>query len=241
MAESLRTLDSQLCPIPTEASWSIGSNERSHRFLHKATDRLLSDPQFDPGHDLSRLLAEIEIVWNCTQHTNRILPHLHRFGIMPRVLGELDNSPTTRERIALMELLRTETERTRAEKVISSAINPSRRQTTSIRHFHVEQNVWFYRRKFGWRTGQVARIDLPTIYLSYDSKLFPTHENRVRPFFGDLSLPPEIRFHDEQNSILIDRPSPPSSTETIKNTHNRAPISRLLNTVYCSSPPQPDP
>ena len=241
MADSLRTLDSQLCPISTEAPWSIGSNERSLRFLRKEIDSLLADPKFDPGHDLTRLLAEVEIVWNCTQHTNRILPHLHRFGLMSRVLGELDNSPTTRERIALMELLRTETERLRAEKGISSAINSLRRQVTSLQHFHVEQNVWFYRRKFGWRKGQIARIDRPTVYISYESNIFPTRENRVRPFFGDISLPPEIRLHDEPNSNLFGRLSPSSSTEIIETTHNRAPISALLNPNFCTSPPQPNP
>ena len=166
MADSLRILDSQLPPILTEASWSIGSNQSSHRFFHKAMERLLADPEFDPGHDLTHLLFKVEIVWDCTQHTTGILPHLHRFGIMPCVLCEPDNSPTTRERIALMELLRTEMECIRAEKVISSAVNYSRRQVTSLQHFHVGQNVWFYRRKLGWRNGQVAHIDLPTMYIS---------------------------------------------------------------------------
>lgn len=44
MHKDLCSLQSQLRPILTEASWSVGANERSHIFLHKSLDRLLLSP-----------------------------------------------------------------------------------------------------------------------------------------------------------------------------------------------------
>lgn len=41
MKEKLHSEESQICPVPTEAPWDIGVNERSNRYLHKSIDRLL--------------------------------------------------------------------------------------------------------------------------------------------------------------------------------------------------------
>jgi len=205
MAENLRYFESQLCPIPTEAPWTIGTNERSHRFLHKAIDRTTSSSSFDPGDQLERLLAEIEMAWNFVQHTNRTLPHFNRFGVMPRVLGEMETTQTVQDRIALMEMARQETARMRAENVISNAFNAARRHVTKIPHFNFGEKVWFHSRNFGWRAGTVARIDRPTIHVSLDSKLYPSHESRVRPFFGEAYVPPEIMANDDDEVETLDR------------------------------------
>lgn len=46
------------------------------------------------------------------QRSNRTLLRFSRYGIIPHVLGELEKSHPTRNRISLMELARIETENT---------------------------------------------------------------------------------------------------------------------------------
>lgn len=91
MTDNLRHFDFQLCLIPAESPWSIGTNERSHRFLHKAIRKSTAGPRFDVGDNLERLLGEIEMVWIFTQHKNRIQPHFNRVSVMPHALIELDS------------------------------------------------------------------------------------------------------------------------------------------------------
>lgn len=185
VADSIRTLDCQLCPIPTEYHWSIGGNQRSHLYFHKAFNKLLAKPVFDSGHNRTRLLAEVETAWNCTQYTNRILPHLHRFGVIPRALGELDTSLTTQECIPLMELLRVETDQLRAKQLSKGGLQFFRGHVTGLRHFTIDPNVCFCRRKFGWRQVSAARIDHPTSYFSFGDNVFTTDENRIRPYLAN--------------------------------------------------------
>lgn len=240
MADNLRYFESQLCSIPTEAPWSIGNNERSHRFLHKAISRTISDLNFDVGDNLERLLGEIEMAWNFTQHVNRTLPHFNHFGVIPRVLGELVTSPTIQDCIALMEMAGAETTRARAEQVISSALNSARRHLAKLCSFNVGQTVWFHRRNFGWRKGTVARINRLTIFVSSQSKFYPTHETRVRTFFGDSHFPPEIRSTDSEELERLDKLSPaaldpiPSSPAP---THSTAPTVQLLSATFIASDP----
>lgn len=64
MAENLRSLQSQLCPIPTKETWSLGQNERSHKLIHGAIDKIVSHT---PTTHTTRLLGEIE-KWHGTLH-----------------------------------------------------------------------------------------------------------------------------------------------------------------------------
>lgn len=66
LKERLRQMDSQICPISTESPWSLGVNERSYSFLHKAFDNFLLTPGFDPGDNLENILAATEMAWNFT-------------------------------------------------------------------------------------------------------------------------------------------------------------------------------
>lgn len=126
MREKLHEVESQLCPILTEALWGIGLNERAHRYIHKEIDRLLLQSDYDTVHDHEILLADVEMGWNYALHANNILPHFQRFGIMPRVIGALDESPRLTERIALMHISRQETETLRARDVLTKALDTSR-------------------------------------------------------------------------------------------------------------------
>lgn len=93
MKEKLHEVEAQLCPIPTKAPWGIGLDERFYRYCHKSIDRLLLQTDYDAGHDLEVLLADVEVGWNFAQHTNNVLLHYNRFGVMPRFIGSLDESP----------------------------------------------------------------------------------------------------------------------------------------------------
>ena len=50
VSDMIQIHDYQLRPFLTQAPWSIGSNKRSHRFLHKAMDKLLSTEGFELGN-----------------------------------------------------------------------------------------------------------------------------------------------------------------------------------------------
>lgn len=71
-------------------------------------------------------------------------------------------------------------------------MHPYKRNVLSLRSFAVNQVVLFYRQRYGWRKGVVSCIERPTIFVFLDGKLLPTHKARVRPYFDELSLPPEV-------------------------------------------------
>ena len=240
MVSQLHLLQSQLCPIPTEAPWSIGTNERSHGFLHRAIDKLQESQFLDCSNDVDVLLSEVEMSWNFVQHVNNVLPHYQRFGDMPRQLGNREIAPTTRERIALMELARQHTEQLRAEHTILRALNTRYRHVTDLKLFKVDDPVWFHRNKHGWRRGIVVRVDRPTIHVEHLGKLYPTHENRTRPFFGDTFVPPELKNDDDSSHGIIYKPSEtyqPQIEPQPASEVSGIPISDLINGIFSVSHP----
>ena len=67
-------------PIPTEAPWSLGHNERSHRYIHSAIDKIMAA---NPTTEIENLLSEVEMAWNFSQHADCEIPHFNRFGTNP--------------------------------------------------------------------------------------------------------------------------------------------------------------
>lgn len=63
-----------------------------------------------------------------------------------------------------------------------------------------------------------------------DANIYPTHNNGVRPYFGELSIPPPLKenrlVHDHQASPT--KPTPPTHAR-------RATISDILNPVFIST------
>lgn len=175
MRDQLHKVQSQLLPIPTEAPWSLGINERSHRYIHNSIDRLLLQRDYSVGYHLEVLLADVEVGWNFTQQSNNVLPHYHRFGIMPKIIGKLGESSRLNERIALMELARRETDQLRALDFVLLSLDPIRLNVHSLRSFTVNDKVWLYRKRHEWHVGIIATIEKPTVTVSYEGKLFPTH------------------------------------------------------------------
>lgn len=232
MYRELRKYSSQLCPIPTEAPWSLGSNERSHKFLAKTINIICASPEYDVGPHYQSLLSDVEMAWNFTQHANRELPHFNRFGTMPRILGECPNL-SIQQRIALMASSSAEIDHMRASQTLSRAFSPFHRYDTSLRLFQPNQKVWFYRRNHGWRPGLVISINRPTVSVRHGSHLYPTHENRVRPFFNETFIPPDISTNDSDEAELpsrnFDTSSDPNPSDT---TPNRLSLPHILNHTY---------
>lgn len=180
-----------MCPIPDEAPWSIGTNERSHGFLHRAIDKIQDSSILECLDDVDVLLAEVEMAWNFVQHVNKVIPQYHCFGDMNRQLGNVESAPTTRERIALLELSHLHTEQSRAEQAIFCALNSRYGHVTNIKLFQVGDQVWFHLNKFGWRIGKVVRVQRPTSHVEDVGCMYPTQENRVRQFFAKQFSPPD--------------------------------------------------
>lgn len=207
MSEQLRLVNSQLCPILTEASWSIGNNDRSHGFIHRVLHKVQSNSAINFSSEVEICLAVAEMAWNFEQHTRSTSPHYNRFGDMPRQLGETEHCSSVRSHIALMELAREHTDQARAEHVILRALNRKYRHVTDLRLLRINDKVWFHRNKFGWRFGEVVKVLRPTIHVEHNNKIHPTHENGVRPFFGTQSQPPELSSDSADSHGIIDKPT----------------------------------
>ena len=242
MGDELRAVHSQLCPIPTEAPWSIGNNERSHAFLHRILNKLISAAASETQIDIDIILSEAEMSWNFTQHRGNTIPHYNRFGVMPRELGQTESTPNIRTRIACMEIAREHTEKVRAEFTILRALNRKYRHVTEMKLFQVNDKVWFHRSKHGWRIGNVTKVERPTIHIHHNNKTYPAHENRIRPYFGENSLPPELTLDDPETCSNLDKP-PERDPSDINNDQtssehspdrNRKPtaISDLINASF---------
>ncbi|MEM1282625.1 MAG: hypothetical protein AAGG81_03645 [Chlamydiota bacterium] len=213
MVNNLHRFNSQLISIPTEAPWSLGHNERSHRYIHSAIDKILC---FDQTLTINMLLSEVEMAWNFSQHASREIPHLNRFGVMPRIIEE-GNPTTLHQRISIMELVRSETDHIRTNNLLRRAFSPYHRYDRTLRIFSPNQKVWFHRKKHGWRQGIVAQVNNPSILVKFGNRIFPTHETRVRPYYEEYAIPPEIHSHDDESIDLpefnVPEITPPTNTQ----------------------------
>lgn len=110
MVSQLNNLQSQLCPVPTEAPGSIRTKRKPYGLFNQEIDKLQNNPIFCYADDLDFLLAEVEIEWNFVPIVNNVIPQYNSFGRIPRQLGNHDAFSIIRERIALMELAQLRTE-----------------------------------------------------------------------------------------------------------------------------------
>lgn len=101
MSDQLFSPDFQLYRVLIQAPCPLGRTKTSHRFNHKAIDKLLLIFTFKCGPSHERLSTNIKRSWNLTKHASRTLPYFNRFGTMPRVLGESFNSPTIKDVLSL--------------------------------------------------------------------------------------------------------------------------------------------
>lgn len=131
--------------------------------MHKSTDRLLLQRDYETGHVHEVFLNDVEIGWNYTQHADNVLPNYHRFGVMQQILGPLGKRSCLTERIAPMHMARLKTDTLRARDVIFCALDTSRCAAIPLYSFLVKEKFWLHRKRNGWRRGIVASIDTRTI------------------------------------------------------------------------------
>lgn len=162
--------------------------------------------------------------WNFAHHFKNIISHYHRFGSMRRIIGALDDSTHLSKRTVLMHLARQETATLRAPSFVSRAINMSRRNTVTLRSFAEKEKVCFHRHRHGCRQGVVASIDPPTVHVEYAGNLYRTYSNRVRPYIGELSIPPHLKDNQLVSDLaqLAEKVTQP----------RRFPIADVLNPVF---------
>ncbi|KAI0565265.1 integrase core domain protein [Gracilaria domingensis] len=151
----------------------------------------------------------------------------------------METPPDLQERMALMHQIRKETNRIRAEAVLSQALSSFRRHVRDYLSLQVGQQVWFHRKRHGWRKGTITQINRLEVIVSHGSRIYPTHERRVRPYFGDVSLPPDVLDHEEDEFLSpgeeADTSPPQSSTSTPDPQSASSP-----QFVYTPSLPKPE-
>lgn len=84
--EKLHEVDSQLCPVATEAPCGTGINERSHRYLQKRIDHLLFQKDYHrerPWITLAWCWNRLEVRPTCERHTPA-LPQIWNYAAPSR-------------------------------------------------------------------------------------------------------------------------------------------------------------
>lgn len=146
---------------------------------------------------------------------------------MPRILGSLHESTRLNERVDLMHLVLQEKDVLRSRDFLSRSLDTNHRTIVQINSFAINEKVWFHHHLHGWRTGPVASINLPTIMVEHNGKLYTINNTRIRPYFGGLSVTPAL----EGDQLIYDRFPPQSSTVTTRTVT----ISDLLNSMTFST------
>lgn len=91
--------------------------------------------------------------------------HYHRLSIIPHVLGSISTPSWLSERQQLMSMARALTAQSRAYELL--------RCVTTLCHLNTNQRVWFHRRIYGSREVSVSKIDIRTIYVAQEGRLYP--------------------------------------------------------------------
>lgn len=208
MVDQLHNHQSQVFLIPTGDPWIIGQNERSHRHIHNLLDKSLSQ---NPSITITILIAEPQMFWNFTQHSYLEIPHLCIFGVLPCILGSRSDLKR-KQRIALMELKRVETDHIRTIQLFAPIFNSYHRYDISLQRFTPNQLVWFHCRKNGWSKGNVTSVDLPTVNVKLGNRKHRTQENQVRTYFEEYDI--------SQESFLTTRILLNFQTMIFKSTQN---------------------
>lgn len=170
--------------------------------------------------------------------------HYYRFGIMPRLVGSVHTPSVMYERHYVESMARGNTAQSREYELLCRVKTPHKCIVTTLHQFNINQRVCFHRRIYGWHEGSV---DIPTIYVAYENRLYPTYNARAHPHFSPLSLPPDLLNdpHSDLSSIPKTALSSSSSESPFTLTFSaqsvslgRAPVSEFLNGVFlCSCTP----
>jgi len=172
-------------PIPTEAPWSIGRNERHHGPIRDAYIRITAKtPELAP--DLA--LAVAYKARNDAPRAHGSSPTAAVTGEAPRLLiGENHHfDPTIAARHRAMQTARATMESyTAADRLRGALSHPG----TTVPFVEVGQAVWFHRDRQGWLRGTVHSLDGKTVYVRQNGRIFSSHESRTKPFVSRRTPP----------------------------------------------------
>lgn len=143
------------------------------------------------------------------------MPHFRMLGVVPHIICALDKSSSLSERIALIHNTRQNIDKLRAHDFF-----------LSCSRYHASQR---YQSKINFRRGERlfsskllrmasryrCNIELLTIMVENDGKIYPTHAKRVCPWLSKLSIssPPKVErfFHDRPATPFTHAQSRPST------------------------------
>ena len=137
-----------------------------------------------------------------------------------------------------MEIARIHTDQLRAEHIILRALNEKYRHVTELKLIKIGDRVWFHRHKQVWREGKVVRVQRPTIHVEAHGTLYPTHKNRIRPFFDEQYAPPQLDNDDKLDYGTLDKPNlqeHPTVDNNKSKVRGHMPISDLVNGAFTVS------
>ena len=173
-------------PIPTEAPWGIGRNERHHGPIRQAYLRIAAEtPALAP--DLT--LAMAHKARNDAPRAHGSCPTTAVTGAPPSLLiGDNHNiDPAIASRHRAMQAARASMEAYTADDRLRGALS---HPCTNVPFVEVDQAVWFHRDKHGWTSGRVPSLDGKNVYVTRNNRIYSSHEARTKPHVSRRPQPP---------------------------------------------------
>lgn len=103
----------------------------------------------------------------------------------------------------MTHIRRHETKTIRARAFIPCSLNFHHRHIIPFKFFSVQKKVSFHRHYYAWLQATVSSVDSFTITVAFEGKLYPTHQSRVRPLLGEMSILPAL----EEDQHTHDHPA----------------------------------
>ena len=197
-------------PIPTEAPWSMGRNERQHGHISGAFLRIMSDTRA-PAPYLA--LAVSYKARTAAPRSHGVAATTAVTGDMPCLLNRdnLHVDPAISSRHTAMQTARATMERYIAADRLRGT--PSK-ICTNVPFVSIGQDFWFHRHRLCWLRGSVHSSDGYPGHVRHDGKLLSSHEARTKPFVARLLPAPLPRAHASPRPA----PDPASSPHPVR-TH----------------------
>jgi len=215
-------------PIPTEAPWGIGRNDRHHSPIRDAYIRITAEtPALAP--DLA--LAMAYKARNDAIRAHGSSPTTSVTGEAPHLLiGDNHHAdPTIAARHHAMQTARATMEAyTAADRLRGALAHPG----ATVPFVEVGKAVWFHRDRQGWLRGTVHSPDGKTVYVRHNRRLFSSHESRTKPYVSRRPPPspasPAQPVSTSASPIRTHTPAPPAPAQVP--AHSR---------VFLTSPADP--
>ena len=200
-------------PIPIEAPWGIGSNERHHGPIRDAYLRITAET---PALASDVAPAVAYKARNDAPRAHGSSPTTAVTGKAPRLLmGDNHHTdPTIAARHRAMQTARATMEAyTAADRLRDALSHPG----TTVPFVQVVQAVWFHRDRQGWLRGSVHSLDGNTVYVRHNGRLFSSHESRTNSYVSRPPPPspasPAVPISASTAAIRTHTPAPPAPSQ----------------------------